>query len=262
MTQTDETTPDGPRTAAQKVGRRLHGEAAIPTIEEALNAAMIDIGAVGKGEYNDFAKYNFRGIDAVVNASSPAFKKHGIVVMPYLESVRYDDVKTSNNKMQTACRVVVEYHFTGPAGDSLIAKVAGEAWDGGDKATPQAMSVAFRIALLQALALPTHDPEVDARPPYERATPQPMTKDQFARMQEGFKLRDMSGPDNKVARADMFKDVLGRETNGGDLTTDEAEKVNEALFGGELTPEQQANLSQSLGAQPHVDPAPEQEPST
>jgi hypothetical protein len=40
--------------------------------------------------------------------------------------------------------------------------------DSGDKAVPKAMSVAFRTALLQALALPTDEPDPDAST-YERA---------------------------------------------------------------------------------------------
>ena len=40
--------------------------------------------------------------------------------------------------------------------------------DGGDKATAKAMSVAFRIALLQALALPTSEPDPDSTS-YERS---------------------------------------------------------------------------------------------
>ncbi len=40
--------------------------------------------------------------------------------------------------------------------------------DGGDKATAKAMSVAFRIALLQALALPTSEPDPDSSS-YERS---------------------------------------------------------------------------------------------
>jgi len=57
----------------------------------------------------------------------------------------------------------------GPGGDRLEATVAGEAMDAGDKATAKAMSVAFRIVLLQALALPTDDTDPDATS-YERST--------------------------------------------------------------------------------------------
>jgi hypothetical protein len=46
--------------------------------------------------------------------------------------------------------------------------VPGEAFDSGDKATAKAMSVAFRIALLQGLSLPTDETDPDAQT-YERA---------------------------------------------------------------------------------------------
>jgi hypothetical protein len=70
---------------------------------------------------------------------------------------------TSSKGTSMMCaRVVVTYVFTGPAGDSLIACVPGEAMDAGDKSTAKAMSVAFRTALLQSLALPTDDVDPDA----------------------------------------------------------------------------------------------------
>ena len=40
--------------------------------------------------------------------------------------------------------------------------VIGEAGDSGDKATPKAMSVALRTALLQTLMLPTDEPDPDS----------------------------------------------------------------------------------------------------
>lgn len=239
--------PEGPREAASRVGREIKEP---KSIAELLSLVMHDVGAVRKTERNSHANYNFRGIDAVVNAASPALRARGVVVVPNLVSVRYDDVKTSNNKLQTACRVVVDYTFHGPAGDFITCTVAAEAWDGGDKATPQAMSVAFRIALLQALCLPTDEVEVDSREPYERVETPMMTKDQFGRMKEGFTLREMSGPENSEARSSMFAQVLGRPTNGADLTSDEAEAVNNYLFMGEPTAEQMANLENTLGAKP------------
>src|SRR5690606_34079164 len=44
----------------------------------------------------------------------------------------------------------------------------GEAMDSGDKATSKAMSVAFRTALIQALALPTDEPD-PAESTYQRS---------------------------------------------------------------------------------------------
>lgn len=137
------------------------------TITEALAAVMADVQAVAKKDRNEHQKFNFRGIDAVLNAVGPALRKHAVVVVPHVDDVTYDVVQTSTGKPSTACRVVVTYAFH--HGDSSLAcRVAAEAWDHGDKAAPKAMSVAFRTALLQALALPTDEPDPDAST-YERA---------------------------------------------------------------------------------------------
>lgn len=140
-----------------------------PSIHQALAAVMGDVQAVKKGDYNQHQKFNFRGIDAVVNAVGPALRKHGVIVVPSVQSVSYDDVTTSTGKASTACRVIVSYTFSGPAGDMIEATVVGEAWDSGDKAAPKAMSVAYRIALLQALCIPTDEPDPDHEV-YEKAT--------------------------------------------------------------------------------------------
>lgn len=133
-----------------------------PKIYAALAKVMADCDHVAKRDRNDHQKFMFRGIDAVLNAVGPVLRKHSVIVTPDIESVTYMPVTTTNNKSATACRVVVAYSFHAVDGSSLSVKVAGEAWDHGDKATPKAMSVAFRTALLQALALPTDEPDPDS----------------------------------------------------------------------------------------------------
>lgn len=79
------------------------------------------------------------------------------------------------------CRVIVQYVFAAEDGTTLAATVAAEALDSGDKATAKAMSVAFRTALLQALCLPTDEPDPD-HDIYERAPQLPeMDRDSFER---------------------------------------------------------------------------------
>lgn len=129
---------------------------------------MRSVQSVSKDDFNTHQKFNFRGIDAVVNAVGPALREHEVIVMPTVQQVEYAAVTTSNNKAATATRLLVTYTFYGPDGDSASTTVAGEAWDHGDKATPKAMSVAMRIALLQALALPTDQPDPD-HDTYEQA---------------------------------------------------------------------------------------------
>ena len=146
------------------------------SITEALAAVMNDVQAVAKKDRNEHQKFNFRGIDAVVNAVGPALRKHGVVVVPEVQDVAYEKVTTTNNKPATACRLVVSYTFH--KDDSYLScTVAAEAWDHGDKAAPKAMSVAFRTALLQALALPTDEPDPDAHS-YEQTT-QPVDLEAF-----------------------------------------------------------------------------------
>lgn len=132
-------------------------------IQEALAGVMEDVRAVRKSDQNSHQRFMFRGIDAVMNAVGPALRKHGVVVMPtgILERT-VDQAQTKNGAINYITRVTVEYTFTGPAGDKLTAVVPGEAMDMQDKGTAKAMSVAFRTCLLQALCLPTDEPDPDS----------------------------------------------------------------------------------------------------
>ena len=134
-----------------------------------LSAVMEDAGAVRKSERNTHQNFNFRGIDAVVNAVSPALRKHGVVVLPTVNDCIYETVIVGQNKTAMGhIRVNVTYAFYAPDGTSVSARVSAESMDSGDKATAKAMSVAFRTALLQVLCLPTDDSDPDAST-YERS---------------------------------------------------------------------------------------------
>lgn len=139
------------------------------TIFQIFAAAKNEVRAVGKDQRNQQQNFNFRGVDAVVNAAAPALDKHGVITVPVLEEVEYTTVEVGQKRTPMAhVRVRVTYRFHGPAGDHFDAVVPGEAMDSGDKGTAKAMSVAYRIALIQALNLPTSDEDPDARN-YERS---------------------------------------------------------------------------------------------
>jgi hypothetical protein len=132
-------------------------------IIQALVATAQAVGAVRKGEKNTHQGFNFRGIDTVVNAVSPALLANGVVVLPRLLSSEYETVRVgSKETLMGHARVTVEYAFYACDGSNISATVAAEAMDSGDKATAKAMSVAFRTALLQALCLPTDDTDPDS----------------------------------------------------------------------------------------------------
>lgn len=134
-----------------------------PAIYGQLAQVMADCTHVLKKDRNEHQRFLFRGIDAVVNAVGPVLRKHAVIVMPQIRECTYETVVTTTGKPSTACRVLVDYVFvSGRDGSTVTASVAAEAWDAGDKATPKAMSVAMRTALLQALALPTDEPDPDS----------------------------------------------------------------------------------------------------
>ena len=134
-----------------------------PAIYGQLAQVMADCTHVAKRDRNEHQRFLFRGIDAVVNAVGPILREHKVIVLPQVRDVTYEQVATSGGKASTACRVLADYVFvSGVDGSTLTATVAAESWDTGDKATPKAMSVAFRTALLQALALPTDEPDPDS----------------------------------------------------------------------------------------------------
>ena len=127
-----------------------------------LAKVMRSVDHVGKNDVNKHQHFSFRGIDGVLNAVGPALREHNVVVYPRLHDVAYEEVKTSGGKASTACRVVVDYVFASVDGSTVETRVAAESWDTGDKAMPKAMSVAMRTALIQALALPTDEPDPDS----------------------------------------------------------------------------------------------------
>lgn len=217
----------------------------------ALAAVMADVDHVAKRDRNEHQKFLFRGIDAVVNAVGPVLRKHRVIVVPELESVTYDVVATSTGKPATACRMVVAYRFYAEDGTGITTRVAAEAWDAGDKAAPKAMSVAFRTALLQALALPTDDPEPDAQtyvrehspqrqqPPREaqrgtgdrpQAGPGPITTAQLGALHGALNAAGLGNDRDAALR--FYAETVGREVESSkDLTKREASQVIDALKG-------------------------------
>lgn len=150
-----------------------------PPIAAVLAKVAEEVGAVAKsGRFNGpGGGYAFRGIDAVVNAVSGPLHRAGVIVMPKARSVQRGTATTAKGGQINTVTVEVDYTFHGPAGDKVTARVFAEAFDSGDKATTKAMSVAFRIALLQVLTLPTDEPDpdaeaYDARPNAEQITPE------------------------------------------------------------------------------------------
>jgi len=141
-----------------------------PTVHQALSKVMEAVQAVRKDSKNQVQRFNFRGIDAVMNAVGPALRKYGVTILPEDVDVHRSNGTTSNGKQTAEVVLKVTYRVYGPGGDSIHGRVAAEAMDFGDKAIAKAMSVAYRTFLLQALTIPTDEPDPDSES-YERGVP-------------------------------------------------------------------------------------------
>lgn len=131
------------------------------SVVQALARVAADVRSVRKESQNTAQRFNFRGIDAVMNAVGPAFREHGVVCLPVTESVSMEPMPLASGKNASRCIVQVRYEFHGPSGDSISAIVCGESFDMGDKALAKAYSVALRTCLLQTLCIPTDEPDPD-----------------------------------------------------------------------------------------------------
>ncbi|WP_406000730.1 ERF family protein [Streptomyces sp. NBC_00829] len=123
-----------------------------------------DIRAIGKGElYNQSGtRFNFRGVDTVVNVFGPVTLKHGVHVMSSKVEATYGTKNTKSGGTMRECSVLVTWTILGPMGDTFTLQTMGEALDTADKSTTKAQSVALRTLLLGFGLTPTHDTDPDA----------------------------------------------------------------------------------------------------
>lgn len=143
---------------------------------EALSKVMGDVQSIGKNSRNPQQGFAFRGIDAVMDAVGPALRKHGVLCLPIVHKLDHESYETRSGTSMRNVTVQTEWVFYGPDGSSVSAATYGEASDAGDKAVTKAQSVAYRTVLLQALCIPTGDPDPDQytheRAPQARRLPE------------------------------------------------------------------------------------------
>lgn len=142
----------------------------------AWNRVMRDVAAIGKKQVADTGRggrYNFRGVDAVVNAFGPAVRRHGVIVVPTKVTPAHRDAKSANDKAMRETTTIVDFRVYGPAGDWFEGQAEGESLDVSDKGTAKAQSIAERVFLLVTGMVPTdeQDPDRVQHERGERPTP-------------------------------------------------------------------------------------------
>lgn len=136
---------------------------------EALLAVSQEVGSIPKSRSNAL-NYEFRGIDAMMDKIAPAFRNHGVVVIPEVTSVHTDEILVGRNQTRMGyARVVVDYHFHAVLENDdkwglgqVTVTTVGEAMDSSDKAINKALTQAYKNALWQTLCIPTGEPDPDA----------------------------------------------------------------------------------------------------
>jgi hypothetical protein len=193
---------------------------------------MGDVTAIAKSERNRDQNFNFRGVDTVVNAVGPALREHGVLVIPRPVSIRFHDYETKRGTAMRNCVVEMAYTILGPAGDTIDGGGAyGEASDAGDKSVSKAQSVAYRVFLLEALAIPTDEPDSDLETHERVSSPAPSLSVGQANFAEAANRLD--GPQRTTLRALLIEKHL--PTKAAEMSDGEAAQallvLNEMLSG-------------------------------
>jgi len=140
---------------------------------DSIAGVMARVSGVAKNGKNTQQGFNFRGIDAVVNAIGPALREVGGIIVPNVLDKVYERGITKSGTPTVEVFLTVEFAWHGTdGGEPVKGVVASEAMDTSDKATAKAMSVALRTFLLQTLMLPTDEKDPDAEY-HERASVAP-----------------------------------------------------------------------------------------
>jgi hypothetical protein len=168
-------------------------------IYSAIPAIMSDIPAIYKDRKNDAQHYNFRGIDDVYNAVNPLLSKHGVFMRADVQDIKREERPSKSGGIMAFVQVRVRYSFVAKDGSFVSTDSLGEGMDSGDKATPKAMSIAQKYAILQMFCIPTADPKdpeidnpdpakpINGKPPVEPSRPTSPPVNQLATISSGIK---------------------------------------------------------------------------
>lgn len=184
-------------------------------IYKSINNVMCDVGAIGKGKYNAEQKFNYRGVEDVMNALQPLFIKHKLFAVPEVLAHTREERTTKSGGRLMYSIIKMKYTFYAADGSYVAVSVIGEGMDTADKSSNKAMSVAFKYACFQLFCIPTEemlDPDADTHEVWDKLKP----SDVF----------DMRGADT-ASNTTLFVNAL--EIAG--LTNEDGGKIVKELFG-------------------------------
>jgi hypothetical protein len=131
------------------------------TVIQRILAVAAEVGVLAP-ERSGGVPFAFRGVDATVSKLTPLLNKHQVFIAPTQVVQELTQRDVPGGKVVTKADLVVHYRAYGAAGDHLDFQVPGQADDFADRSTAQAMSVAFRILLLQVFHIAANGNEEEA----------------------------------------------------------------------------------------------------
>ena len=143
------------------------------------------IGYIQKRGHNERFNYNYVTAADIAGSVGDILSELGVVVIPSLENITYESA-TGRGEPARMARVVMAYTFSDvDSGEEIVAKVAGQGLDSGDKAPYKAMTGALKYALLQSFLLATGDDPEDERTDSRTAlgSDRPITAEQARELQ-------------------------------------------------------------------------------
>lgn len=205
----------------------------------ALLAIASEVPSIAKEGKNAAQGYSFRGVDQVFNSLQPIFAKHGVIITADILDLRRDERPSKSGGVMAFVTVRVRYNFVAKDGSSISTESAGEGCDTSDKATPKALSISLKYALLETFLVPTadsKDPENDSHElapmPKPKAAPAPapaakLTGDQGIVIAKLLADKQEAGKDI-ADLVERVKAKLGIDNFPGELTSDQAAKIIKA----------------------------------
>lgn len=113
-----------------------------------------EVEAIGKTKRNTTQNYNFRSIDDIYSAINKLLAKYGVTIVPNVIRVDHDRFEGTNGKNVFQTHLVIQYLVFAKDASYVTATFSGEALDTSDKATPKALSMAYKYFIFQLLAVP------------------------------------------------------------------------------------------------------------
>jgi hypothetical protein len=143
------------------------------------------LGYIQKRGHNERFNYSYVTAADIAGAVGDILSELGVVVIPSLENITYESTAGRGETTRMA-RVVMAYTFADvDSGEEIVAKVAGQGLDVGDKAPYKAMTGALKYALLQSFLLATGDDPEDERMDARFTTPErPIGADEIRELEK------------------------------------------------------------------------------